>query len=103
MVAIPVRVNPPPAEIGETISPTCASFETMMPSNGARMTQLSTACWASAMRRFGADHLLLGQIDFGLEAIHSGARGIELLLGLHSGGLEFLRAMSSISAYFNCT
>ena len=47
IVAIPVRVNPPPAEIGDTISPTCASFDTMIPSNGARITQLSTACCAS--------------------------------------------------------
>ena len=34
-VPIPVRVKPPPAETGETISPTWASFVTMIPSYGA--------------------------------------------------------------------
>src|SRR2546423_4280696 len=53
-VAIPVRVKPPPAEIGETISPTCASLETTMPSNGARIVQLSTACCASRVRASAA-------------------------------------------------
>src|SRR5882762_8039566 len=50
IVAMPVRVKPPPAELGETISPTCASLETTMPANGARMVQLSTACCATPMR-----------------------------------------------------
>src|SRR5689334_24019207 len=47
MVAIPVRVEPPPAELGETISPTCASLETTMPAKGARTVQLSRSCWAT--------------------------------------------------------
>ena len=33
---MPVRVNPPPAESGETISPTCAAFAITTPANGAR-------------------------------------------------------------------
>ncbi len=51
---MPVRVNPPPAEIGETISPRCASFETTMPSKGERTVQLSTSCWATPMRASAA-------------------------------------------------
>src|SRR6185503_8109595 len=43
-VAMPVRVKPPPAEIGETISPGCAFFETMTPANGARTSRSSIAC-----------------------------------------------------------
>ena len=38
MVQMPVRVKPPPAETGEIISPGCASLETAMPLNGARIT-----------------------------------------------------------------
>ena len=41
MVQMPVRVKPPPAETGDTISPGCASFEIATPLNGARMTVLS--------------------------------------------------------------
>ena len=44
IVQMPVRVKPPPAETGEIISPGCASFETTMPSNGARMIVSSTFC-----------------------------------------------------------
>jgi len=38
IVQMPVRVKPPPAEIGETISPGCASFEIATPLKGARTT-----------------------------------------------------------------
>ncbi len=64
MVQIPVRVKPPPAETGEIISPGCASFDTAMPLNGARMTvsamsvcRKATCCsatltsWRAAWRR----------------------------------------------------
>src|SRR5207249_2668388 len=37
IVAMPVRVKPPPADTGETISPRCASLETTMPPKGARV------------------------------------------------------------------
>ena len=43
-VAMPVRVKPPPAEIGDTISPGCASLETTTPSNGARTIKSSRSC-----------------------------------------------------------
>ena len=39
MVPTPVRVKPPPAEIGEMISPDCADLATITPSNGARTVQ----------------------------------------------------------------
>ena len=45
---MPVRVKPPPAETGDTISPGCASFEIATPLNGARMTVLSSAVCCSA-------------------------------------------------------
>ena len=53
IVQMPVRVKPPPAETGETISPGCASFEIATPLNGARMTVSSIAVcciaiWLSA-------------------------------------------------------
>jgi hypothetical protein len=37
MVQMPVRVKPPPAEIGEIISPGWALCSTTTPANGARM------------------------------------------------------------------
>ena len=37
MVQMPVRVKPPPADIGEIISPGWASFEITTPANGARI------------------------------------------------------------------
>ena len=41
-VPMPVRIEPPPPEIGEIISPGCAAFATITPVNGARITVLST-------------------------------------------------------------
>ena len=41
-VHTPVRVNPPPADTGEIISPSSASFEIAIPSNGARITMSSS-------------------------------------------------------------
>ena len=35
MVPTPVRVKPPPADSGETISPTWAALAMMTPANGA--------------------------------------------------------------------
>jgi hypothetical protein len=43
IVQMPVRVKPPPAETGDTISPGCASFEIATPENGARITMSSMA------------------------------------------------------------
>ncbi len=42
MVQTPVRVKPPPAEIGEIISPGCALRSTTTPPNGARIACLSS-------------------------------------------------------------
>src|SRR4051812_39343279 len=36
IVPMPVRVKPPPADMGDTISPTCAAFSVTTPENGAR-------------------------------------------------------------------
>ena len=44
MVEMPVRVKPPPAETGETISPGWASLEIATPANGARMI-VSSSSW----------------------------------------------------------
>ena len=48
MVPMPVRVKPPPAEIGEIISPGWADFATTIPLNGARITVLATCTSATA-------------------------------------------------------
>ena len=54
IVAMPVRVKPPPADTGETISPRCASLETTMPPKGARTVQLSRSCCATFTRASAA-------------------------------------------------
>ncbi len=38
IVPTPVRVKPPPADSGDTISPTWAAFSVTTPANGARTT-----------------------------------------------------------------
>ena len=47
IVPMPVRVKPPPAEMGEIISPGCADLATTMPANGARITVLSSCTLAT--------------------------------------------------------
>ena len=42
-VPMPVRMNPPPAEMGEIISPGWAFLETTMPAKGARMVRSSSS------------------------------------------------------------
>ncbi len=44
IVQMPVRVKPPPADMGEIISPGCAFFEVTMPAKGARMIVSSNCC-----------------------------------------------------------
>ena len=62
MVQIPVRVKPPPADTGETISPGCASFEIATPLKGARMIVLSR--WSAELDlSFGDVHLLAQRAD----------------------------------------
>ncbi len=48
MVPMPVRVKPPPAEMGEIISPGCAALVTTTPAKGARITVLSICTWATS-------------------------------------------------------
>ena len=82
MVAIPVRVKPPPADIGETISPTWASLDTMMPSNGARDDAVidGLLCFADARHRETPPGLLASAIlALRLLALH-GARVVERFL-----------------------
>ena len=43
IVPMPVRVKPPPADIGDTISPSWAALTVTMPANGARTTVSSSA------------------------------------------------------------
>ncbi len=50
IVPMPVRVKPPPADIGETISPSCAALTVTIPANGARTTVSSRLRSARASR-----------------------------------------------------
>ena len=61
MVQMPVRVKPPPADIGEIISPGCASFEMTTPSNGARTTVVEIGLAARSTSALGDRDLLLRQ------------------------------------------
>ena len=51
IVEMPVRVKPPPAETGDTISPGWASFDSATPLNGARMMVLSSSVCCSSICR----------------------------------------------------
>ena len=44
IVQMPVRVKPPPADMGEIISPGCAFLTVTMPVKGARMIVSSICC-----------------------------------------------------------
>ena len=63
IVQMPVRVKPPPAETGDTISPGCASFEIATPLNGARMTVLSRSVCCSAICRSATATCSLRRLD----------------------------------------
>ena len=80
IVPIPDRVNPPPADTGEIISPGCASFEIATPSNGAR-----TAMSARSVRRCAtrlSDTLIcsLRECDARLPRFHIRLGRVELCL-----------------------
>ena len=73
---MPVRVKPPPADTGETISPGCASFEIATPLNGARMTVSSIAVcciaiWLSATFTCSCADAMraIERIDFGFRVV----------------------------------
>ena len=53
IVQMPVRVKPPPADMGEIISPGWAFFEVTMPVKGARMI-VSSICWCQMATCFSA-------------------------------------------------
>ena len=80
IVPIPDRVNPPPADTGEIISPGCASFEIATPSNGAR-----TAMSARSVRRCDDEtlrhlDLLARECDARLPRFHLRLGRVELCL-----------------------
>ncbi|GIX17633.1 MAG: hypothetical protein KatS3mg119_1819 [Rhodothalassiaceae bacterium] len=82
MVQMPVRVKPPPADTGETISPGWAALLTTTPANGARMTCLSTRSRASATCSSATSHLRAGGRELALQALD---------LGLGAGDVGFRR------------
>src|SRR5690349_23675001 len=69
MVPMPVRVKPPPAEIGEIISPGCADFVTTTPLKGARMTVLSSCTSATDRKstRLNSSHVEISYAVFCLK------------------------------------
>ena len=93
MVATPVRVKPPPAETGEIISPTCASF-----GNGDAVERRANHAIVHGLlsfgdARFGAGHLHFGQRDFGFQTVDGSARVVQRFLALHASGLQSFRTM----------
>ena len=95
IVPMPVRVKPPPAEIGEIISPGCAFFETATPANGARMT-VFVQVLALERRRAARRHSTCWprrSPSLARERVALGARGVEV--GLRCGAAG---AASSLGA-----
>ena len=78
IVQMPVRVKPPPADTGETISPGCASFEIAMPLNGARMTVLSRLVRSTSICRSATRTCSRAACDARLERIDLGPRGVDV-------------------------
>ncbi len=87
MVAMPVRVKPPPAETGDTIAPTCASFDTTTPAKGARTVQLSRCCWATRMRASAALTCALASASRA-QTLHGHASLIAVLLAHQFPGAQ---------------
>ena len=81
MVPMPVRVKPPPAETGETISPSCAALTVTMPPNGARTT-------VSSRLRCVTARLGLGDTQRAARDVEIRLRGVVARLGV----VERLRA-----------
>ena len=86
MVLMPVRVKPPPADTGDTISPGWASLLSATPRNGARITVSSIAVCCSATCRSATSDLLAQRgdagderVDLGLRLVHVGRGGQPLL------------------------
>ena len=63
-----------------------------MPANGARIVQLSTACWASAIRDSEPATWALARSILASRAVGVGAGVVQLLLRLHAGLLQLLGA-----------
>ena len=81
MVPMPVRVKPPPAEIGEIISPGWAALLTTTPLNGARITVLSRATSATWTRLARHLDLLFVGGEPGPQRVALGDGGVQRLGG----------------------
>ena len=79
IVPMPVRVNPPPADIGETISPSCAALTVTMPANGARTTVSSRLRSASASRASATSTARAGDFELRPRRVVARLRGVERL------------------------
>jgi len=100
-----VRVNPPPAETGETISPTCASLETTIRRKRGADRAIIESLLGYSDACLGSSDLLLGKHDFGFQAIGLHRGVVERLLGLNPplflirarGGVRFPHFLSCTS------
>src|SRR5207249_9719290 len=101
MVTIAVRVRPPPAEAGATISPTSASLRSTVPSNGARLRVLEIDAGELdlSVRRVELGsrhaHFRLGVLEVGVGIEPLGAQRLgplEIALRLEKLGLDLRRA-----------
>ena len=75
---MPVRVKPPPAETGDTVSPGCASFEMATPLKGARMMVSSRFVFAERNLLLGDAHLFMCGENARVERVDLCLGGLEL-------------------------
>ena len=80
IVPMPVRVKPPPAEIGDTISPACAALTVTMPANGARTTVSSRLRSANATAARATSTRARRDVEPGARGVVRGLRRVERLL-----------------------
>ena len=80
IVPMPVRVKPPPAEIGEIISPGCADLATTMPGEGRPDHRVVELHAGHAHGLLGHADLLLRAAELGSQRVALGAGGVHRLL-----------------------
>ena len=104
IVQMPVRVKPPPADTGDTVSPGCASFEIATPLNGARMIVSSRFVLCQRHLLLRHPHLLLRGENARVERVDLRLRGLDFGLGGQAAGDEPLqpreRQLRFVQAHF---
>ena len=104
MVAMPVRVNPPPRGVGRHHFPDLSVLGNHNPRERRPDNAIVDGLLRHGNARFRGSHLLLGEGDFGPQTIGRGSGVVEGFLRPDSGVVQLLRAPQfKITAFRSCT